>query len=124
MAQKQPRMSAKSTLPNANPAEFAEMGRKQVESTMALHKELIDAIEEVNGEWAARLKAEAEFATEFAGKLTAARSTPETAAICQEWMSRRMEMFAEDSRRFAAGIQKFTTATARLLPTGWTGGSS
>ena len=45
MAQKEPRMSAKSTLPNANPAEFVEMGRKQVESMMALHKELIDAIE-------------------------------------------------------------------------------
>jgi hypothetical protein len=35
-----------------------------------------------------------------------------------------MEMFAEDTRRFAAGVQKFTTTTARLLPTGWKGGGS
>ena len=110
MAQKEPRMSAKSTLPNANPAEFVEMGRKQVEvddgPAQGAHRcDRKELIEEVNGERAARLKAEAEFATEFAGKLTAAKSIPETAAICQEWMSRRMEMFAEDSRRFAAGIQ-------------------
>ena len=50
-------------------------------------------------------------------KFTAAKSIPETAAICQEWMRRRMEMFAAD-------MQKFTTLTARLLPRGWPGGSS
>ena len=124
MAPKEQRMSSKAMSPNTTPSELAEMGKKQVEAMMAVHKELIDAIEEVNGEWAARLKAEAEFATEFAGKLSAAKSIPETATICQEWLGRRMELFAEDSRRFAAGIQKFTTATARVLPTGWTGGSS
>jgi Phasin protein len=123
MAQKEQRMSAK-PLSDVNPAELANMGKKQVEAMMAVHKELIDAIEEVNGEWAARLKVEAELATEFAGKLSAAKSIPETTSICQEWMGRRMELFAEDSRRFAAGIQKFTAATGRLLPTGWTGGSS
>jgi hypothetical protein len=64
-----------------------------------VQKEFIDAIEEVNREWGARVKAEQDLATEFAGKLTAARSIPETAGIWQEWMSRRMELFAEDSRR-------------------------
>jgi hypothetical protein len=124
MAPKEQRTSSKPMSPDANPAELAEMGKKQVEAMMAVHKEFIDAIEEVNGEWAARLKAEAELATEFAGKLSAAKSIPETATICQEWMGRRMEMFAEDSRRFAAGIQKFTTAMTRVPPTGWTGGRS
>jgi hypothetical protein len=60
---------------------------------------------------------EADVATEFAGKLTAAKSMSETAAIWQEWMRRRMEMFAAD-------IEKFTTVTARFLPRGWQGGSS
>jgi Phasin protein len=124
MAHKESRPSAKPTIPSADPAEFAEMGKRQVEAMINLQKELVDAIEEVNGEWAARLKAETDLATEFAGKLTAAKSIPETAAICQEWMGRRMEMFAEDSRRFAAGMQKFTAATSALLPAGWRGGSS
>ncbi|MFL6975690.1 MAG: phasin family protein [Xanthobacteraceae bacterium] len=77
-------MSAKPTLPSADPAEFAETGKKQVEAMIKLHKELIAAIEQVNGEWAARLKAETDLATEFAGKLTAAKTIPETATICQE----------------------------------------
>jgi hypothetical protein len=117
-------MSTKPTLPNANPAELAEMGKKQVEAMIDVQKEFINAIEEVNREWAARVKAEQDLATEFAGKLTAARSIPETAAICQEWMSRRMELFAEDSRRLVADIQKFTMATARVLPKSLMGGNS
>ena len=124
MAQKEARTSAKPTIPSADPAEFAEIGKKQIEAMTNLQKQLIDAIEELNGEWAARLQAETDLATEFAGKLTTAKTVPETAAICQEWMARRMEMFAEDSRRFAAGMQKFTAATAALLPAGWRGGSS
>jgi Phasin protein len=124
MAQKERRMSAKPTLSDANPAELAEMGKKQTEAIIDVQKDFINAIEEMNREWAARIKAETDLASEFAAKLTAARSIPETAAICQEWMSRRMEMFAEDSRRFVADIQKFTTATARLVPKGWTSGSS
>jgi hypothetical protein len=124
MTQKEQRMSTKSTLPNANPAELAQMGKKQVDAMIDVQKEFINAIEEVNREWAARVKAEQDLATEFAGKLTAARSIPETAGISQEWMSRRMELFAEDSRRFVADIQKFTMATARVLSNGRIGGSS
>jgi hypothetical protein len=116
MTQKEQRGSAKQTLPNAG--ELAEtMGKKQVEAMVDMQKELIQATEELNREWVERLKAEAELATEFAGKVTAAKSIPETAAICQEWMQRRMEMFAAD-------MQKLTTLTARLLPRGWPGGSS
>jgi transketolase len=107
-----------------HPAELAQMGRKQVEAMIDVQKDFINAIEEVNREWAARVKAEQDLATEFAGKLTAAKSIPETAGICQEWMSQRMELFAEDSRRFVADTQKFTMATARILSNGRIGSSS
>jgi hypothetical protein len=93
------------------------MGKKQVEAMVDMQKELIQATEDLNREWVERLKAETELATEFAGKITAAKSIPEMAAIYQEWMQRRMEMFAAD-------MQKLTTLTARLLPRGWPGGSS
>jgi hypothetical protein len=109
MTQKEQRGSAKPMF--ANPA---EMGQKQVEQ---MQKELIHATAELNREWAKRLKAEAELATEFADKFTAAKSIPEMAEIWQEWIRRRMEMFAAD-------IQKFTTVTTRLLPSGWQGGSN
>jgi hypothetical protein len=124
MPQKEPRMSAKPSLPNANPAEFAEMGKKQVEAMVEVQKELVSAMDEASRGWAARVKAETDLAAEFSGKLTAARSIPETTAIYQEWMGRRMELFAQDSQRYVADIQKLTTAAARLLPKGWPGGSS
>jgi len=116
MTQKEQRGSAKQTLESA--AELAEtMGKKQVDAMVDVQKEFIHATEELNREWVERLKAEADVATEFAGKFTAAKSIPETAAIWQEWVRRRMEMLNAD-------IQKFTTVTARFLPRGWQGGSS
>jgi len=124
MSQKEPRMSAKPSLPNANPAEFAAMGKKQVEAMVDVQKEFVNAMDEASRGWAARVKAETDLAAEFSGKLTAARSIPETTAIYQEWMGRRMELFAQDSQRYVADIQRFTTAAARLLPKGWPGGSS
>jgi hypothetical protein len=124
MAQKEQRTSAKSAMPNLEPTQLAEMGKKQVEAMVDMQQELINAIEEVNRVCAARVKAETDLATEFASKLSAARSIPDTAAIYQEWLTRRMELFAEDSRRFAADTQKFMAASARLLSKGWTGGST
>ena len=115
MAQKEHRGSATHPLPNA--ADVADMGKKQVEAMVDMQKQFMQTTEELNREWVDRLKAEAELVTEFANKLTAAKSIPETVAICQEWMTRRMEMFASD-------MQKFMTLTTRLVPRGGPGGSS
>jgi Phasin protein len=124
MVAKEQRTSAKPAVPNLDPAQFVEMGQRQVDAMIKMQKELMKAIEEANSEWAVRVKAETELTTEFAGKLTAARSIPEMATICQEWISRRMEIFADDSRRFVADSQKFMATTARLLSSGGPGGST
>ena len=84
MPQKEPRMSAKPTLPSADPAEFAEMGKKQVEAMINLHKELIAAIEEVNGEWAASPQGGDGSRHRICRQAHAAKTIPETATICQE----------------------------------------
>src|SRR5512144_145661 len=121
MVQKDQRTSSKPGMPNIT--DFAETGRKQLETMLDLQKKFFDP-EEMSREWAARAKAEADLATEFAEKLSAAKSMPEVAGVCQEWMSRRMEMFTEDSRRLFADGQKFMTATTQMLSGGWKGGSS
>jgi hypothetical protein len=54
-------------------------------------------------------------ASELATRLTTARSVPDTAIMCQEWMGRRMEMFAENSRRFVADSQRFIEDSRRFL---------
>ena len=123
MAAKDPRGPGKSALPNMDPAEFTEMTKKQVDAMVGMQKEFMKGVEEANQVWAARMQAETALATEFAGKLAAARSLPETTSILQEWMTRRMALLAEDSQRFASDMEKFMTATTRLMPPGWGGGS-
>jgi len=124
MAHKEQRAAAHPAMPNIDPAQFAEMGQKQVAALVDMQRELIGVIEEVSREWADRAQDEAKLATEFAGKLSTARSIPDATAIWHEWLTRRMEIFAEDSRRIAADSQKLMTAAARALSNGWTGGKA
>jgi hypothetical protein len=101
-------------MPNPNIAHFAEAGRKQVEVMMELQKKFFDP-QVLSRDWAERAKVEADLATEFAEKLFLAKSMPEVASVYQEWMSRRMELFTEDSRRLVTESQKFMTAMTQLL---------
>jgi hypothetical protein len=48
-------------------------------------------------------------------KVTTARSFPETTAAYGEWMSRRMELFADDNRRLWADAQKIMWAGTRWI---------
>ena len=118
------RASAKAGVPGLEPAQFAEIGQKQVEALTGMQQELLNAFQDMSREWAARIKAETDLASEFASKLSAARSAPDTAQIAQEWLSRRMDLFAEDSRRFVADSQKFMAAATRMLSGGGRGGST
>jgi hypothetical protein len=58
-------------------------------------------------------------ASEFAAKLTRARSIPEAMTACQEWTGRRFEMMAEDGKHAIADTQKFMKTGSRLLSNGW-----
>lgn len=123
MAEKDPHTdkSAKSSPLNVAPINLVEMGKKRVETTLAIQTECLDRLQEMNREWLARAQSEVDIASEFASKLTAARSFPDATTACQEWAGKRMNMFAEDSRRFAADSQKLIETTARLFSNGWTG---
>lgn len=112
------RASVKPGVPGLEPAQFAEIGQKQAEAITGMQQEFVKAFEDMSQEWAARMKAETDLASEFAGKLSEARSAPDTARIFQEWLSRRMELFAEDSRRFVADSQKFMAAATRMMSGG------
>lgn len=126
MAQKDPHIekSATSSPLSLAPMELAEMGKKRVEATIAMQTELLDKLQEMNRESLARSHSEVDLASELASKLTAARSFPEAATACQAWASNRMNMFAEDDRRFAADSQKFVETGARLFSKGGAGGST
>src|ERR1039458_1189565 len=88
----------KSSPSNLIPPEFGAMGTKRLKDLAATQKELLEKLQDVNRNWFDRMQSEASLASEFATKLTAAHSIPETATIYQDWASRRMEMAAEDAK--------------------------
>jgi hypothetical protein len=83
-----------------------------------IQTELIEKFQEANRSWLERMQSEAALAFEFATKLTAARSIPETATVYHELASRRVEMAAEDARHLLADSRKFMATGAHLLSDG------
>lgn len=116
--------SATSSPLNVAPVDLAEMGKKRIEATNAVQSELIDKLQDMNREWLARAQSEVDLASELTTKLTAARSFPDAVTACQEWASKRMNMFAEDGRRVLADTQRLVKTGARLFSNGVTGSSA
>jgi hypothetical protein len=108
----------KSVLPNLSPLEFAAMGKERFEQLAAILSELFATFQELNQHWLDRVQSEATLASEFATKLTEARSIPETAMVCQELASRRVERIAEDGKHLLGDTQKFMATSARFLSNG------
>lgn len=121
MAQKETQTdkAQKSSLSNLLPAEFAAMGKQRLDALAAMQKELLNTLQELNQNWFDRMQSEATLASEFAAKLSAACSMPETATVYQEWATRRMKMAAEDAKRLVADGQKLAETGTRLLSSGW-----
>jgi Phasin protein len=105
--------------PNLSPSEFAAMGKDRIDEFIKLQTELLDKLQEINRQWFDRAQAEATLASDFASKLTAARSIPEAMTACQEWTTRRFEMMAEDGKHLLADTQKFMETGARFMSNGW-----
>ena len=112
---------------NPMSTEFATMGKKRIEDFVNAQTEFLDTLQETNREWFDRMQSEANLTSEFASKLTAARSIPDAMTACQEWSSRRFEMMAEDGKHLLSDTQKFMETGAHLLANGWltkSGGSA
>jgi hypothetical protein len=120
MAQKEPHGGRTETSlpPNLMSAGSAETGKQRVDEFTNAQTELLDKFQEANRQWLERLQQEANLASEFTSKLTAARSIPEATSACQEWTRRRFEMMGEDGKHFLADIQSFMETGARLMPSG------
>ena len=103
---------------------FAKLGGKQAENFMEVQKEFQALLEQANRDWLARAEKEHALASELAAKLAGARSLPDVAKEYQEWMTRRMQLMAEDSQKFFADSQKFMNSAVRLMSKGWPVGSS
>jgi hypothetical protein len=95
------------------------MGKKRIEDFVNAQTELFEALQATNRQWLDRAQTEANLASEFAAKLTAARSIPDAMTACQDWTTRRFELMAEDGKHLLADSQKFIETGARLLSNDW-----
>ncbi|HEY2528514.1 MAG TPA: phasin family protein [Xanthobacteraceae bacterium] len=109
----------KSGLSNLIAADFAATTQKRMQGFADAQTELVKQCQDANRYWLDRIEAEVNIASEFAVKLTAARSIPEAITACQGWGSHRLEMMAEDSRHFRDDTQKFMQTGMRLIANGW-----
>jgi hypothetical protein len=101
------------------PSVFITMGTKQIRECVEAHAELVDRFQEVNRNWFDHLRSEADLSTEFASKMTAARSIPDVAALLLDWNKRHMEMAEVDAKHVLADTQKIMEVGSRLLPGTW-----
>lgn len=94
-------LTGKSSSSTLIAAELAAIGKKRVEECINAQTELLGRLQERNQQWLDRLQQEANLASEFASKLTAARSIPDAMTACQEWTSWWFEMMAEDGKHLS-----------------------
>jgi len=104
---------------NFAPAEFAAMGKKQMEGFASAQSELFEKFEETRRQWLDRVQSETNLASEFASKLTAVRSIPDAMTVYQDWANRWLEMMADDRKHLLADYQTLAETGARFLSSGW-----
>jgi DNA repair ATPase RecN len=78
---------------------FLASQSKGVETVKEVQEQLLDTFEQFSRQQAARAKQEMELVSEFAGKITSARSVPDVMNAYQNWISKRMALYVEDGQR-------------------------
>jgi phasin protein len=96
-------------------SELAAIGKQRFENFVSTQAEILGQFREMNELWLSRFRSEADLASEFATKLTAARSIPEAMSASQEWTSRRLQAITEDGMRLLTLIQKLAETSAHLV---------
>lgn len=101
------------------PVDFAATMKKRMEGFAEAQTELFDQLQNANRHWLDRIQVEANAASEFATKLSSARSLPDAMTACKEWGARRFQMMAEDAAHVLNDARKFMRAGAHLIGNGW-----
>jgi len=81
-------------------------------------KEVLDAYQEANQAWAARVKMEVDFWSELATKSSEFRTAPEGLEAYRSRISQRMQMAAEDTRHLVEDSQKVMAVVMGSLGNG------
>ena len=113
-----------SEISNSFAANLGKAGKKRIEAISAIQADLFKELQEIGERWTARAKSETDLASELVGKLTSARSIPETATAYQEWAIRRAQMAVEDGQQLFTDNVKLMGTAARVFSNGGAGSSA
>jgi CRISPR/Cas system-associated endonuclease Cas1 len=94
------------------------LGQKRMEAFVNAQTELLDEVQEANRRWMDRFQSEANLASEYASKLSGARTIPDAMAVSRDWATRYFQMLAEDGRHFADDTRKLMETGARMFANG------
>ena len=106
------------SLSDLNAGGFLVLESKRVETVKEAQNLLLDTFEQFNRQQLARGKQEMEFASEFAGKITSARSVPDVMNAYQNWVSKRMALYMDDGRKLFENSQRVINTTMKLISIG------
>src|ERR1700730_5881338 len=101
-----------------NTGELAALGKKRIGELVRVQTEFLDKIHEANRHWLDRIESEANLASEFASKLSSARSMPDAMAVSRDWATQYFAMLAEDGKHLADDTRKFMERGTRLFSSG------
>jgi hypothetical protein len=92
-----------------------EMGQKRMEAMMEGQKQVTACCEKALRGWNDRMKLEFDLASDLTTKLGASKSIPESMQIYQEWLGRRMKLFAEEGQEIMSDFQNLLNASTRSM---------
>jgi hypothetical protein len=102
-----------------NSGELAAFGKKRIGEFVRVQTEILDELQDANRHWLDRIESEANLASEFASRLSSARTMPDAMAASREWAAQYWVMLAEDGRHLADDTRKLMETGARLFSNGF-----
>jgi hypothetical protein len=85
------------------------------EAAIVLHRELLEAYEQVSRAWLTRVQVELALWSELATQLAAVRSGPEALEAYMRCASRQVQMTAEDGERLFKDCQEITQKITKSI---------
>jgi hypothetical protein len=97
---------------------LSNWGQDRTEATLSLQKALLESYELTSRAWLDRMQSEVSLWSDLANKLSGTKTIPEAVEIYTKFGSQRMQMAADDGRRFVDEAQQITRKIARSMGNG------
>ena len=98
--------------------DFANWGQHQTEAALNFQKAILESCEQASRVWGDRVQSEISLWSDLASKLSGTKSVPEAFETYTKCMSQRMQMAADDGRKFVEEAQQITQKLATSFGNG------